>query len=376
MTGNKIFPAPVPRTTVGELEFINKRGPNVKSKNSLPNSLEFLYEGGKHRHVQRRELGRQGPHPPKMLTHILLFALSALLLWFGAVWVVDSAAAIARKFNISELIIGLTVVAMGTSAPEFMVTATAALKGLPDISLSNIIGSNIFNLGIILGILAVIRPLETNKTMLWRDGALLFCVTALISVLALSHTLGRVDGVLLLLVLVGYMLLLWRQRQKTCRTVQPLGKAPAGRKASFRDWPKLLGGFVGVAAGGSLMVEAASGLAAALGVSQWIIGMTIVAAGTSLPEFVTCLAASARGKDHMLLGNLIGSDVYNFAGVLGTTCVLRPLDVSPDAVPSLFFLTSFVFLVLVFIRTGRRLSRLEGFLLIALGVGRWLWYAA
>jgi len=311
-----------------------------------------------------------------MSVHLLVFAFSALFLWFGAVWVVDSAAAIARKLNISELVIGLTVVAVGTSAPEFMVTASAALKGLPDISLSNIVGSNIFNLGVILGILAMIRPLKTNRTMLWRDGLLLLCVTALISVLALSRSLSRIDGVLLLLVLIGYMLVLWLQRQKDREVLPLMRKSPAQRTASFWDWPKLLVGFAAVAAGGNFMVDAASGLAAALGVSQWIIGVTIVAAGTSLPELVTCIAACARGKDHMLLGNLIGSDIYNFAGVLGTTCVLRPLSVSSTAMTSLFLVVAFVFLVLVFIWTGRRISRLEGFLLLVLGVGRWLWYAA
>ncbi|MDY7000629.1 MAG: sodium:calcium antiporter, partial [Thermodesulfobacteriota bacterium] len=232
-----------------------------------------------------------------MLAHLLLFAFSALLLWFGAVWVVDSAAAIARKFNISELIIGLTVVAMGTSAPEFMVTASAAFKGLPDISLSNIVGSNIFNLGIILGLLAMMRPLKTNKAILWRDGALLWCLVALILVMALNHTLGRAEGIFLLLILVGYMVFLLLKRQKEHDAIQPLKNSSPQRTARFWDWPKLLAGFIGVAAGGSLMVDAASSLAAALGVSQWLIGVTIVAAGTSLPEFVTCLGAGVTGRD-------------------------------------------------------------------------------
>ncbi|MDD4732210.1 MAG: calcium/sodium antiporter [Desulfovibrio sp.] len=301
-----------------------------------------------------------------MLHDILFFFLAVILLWFGANWIVNSASAIARTFNISELVIGLTIVAMGTSAPEFLVTATAAFKGLEDISLSNVVGSNIFNLGFILGLMAMIKPIRTNPTLLWRDGGLLFATTVLILVLALTGNLGRPAGFVLLGILITYLVFLFfRGSQLVVEEEGPV------RKARWWDYPVLLAGFAAIALGGDFMVESASSIAASLGVSSWVIGVTIVAAGTSLPELVTCLAASFKGRNDMLLGNLIGSDFFNFAGVLGLTCLLRPLRVSEQALPGLVLLVGMVFLVLVLIRTGWRVRRWEGALLIGINLLRW-----
>lgn len=304
-----------------------------------------------------------------MLIQLLLILVSAVLLWFGAEWIVDSAAAIARRYNVPELVIGLTIVAIGTSAPEFLVTATAAFKGLSDISLSNVVGSNIFNLGIILGLMAVMRPIAASKTVLKRDGLLLLCVVALITVLTLDHTLGRLDGILLMGILLTYITLLIIRRPRTSCAEDV---ACDERTATWKDIPKLVVGFVAVAYGGSLMVDAATTLARHIGVSEWAIGVTIVAAGTSLPELVTCLAASMRGKNDMLLGNLVGSDLFNFCGVLGLTGIMRPLDISAAATPSLMMLVGSVTIVLICIRTGWQVSRKEGFILLALGFARWV----
>lgn len=301
-----------------------------------------------------------------MLVDIALFLVSSFLLWFGAEWIVDSASAIARRFKVSELVIGLTIVALGTSAPEFLVTATAAFKGFEDISLANVVGSNIFNLGFILGLMALIRPLGTRPTILYRDGLLLFLTTALILGLASFGVLGRTAGIVLLALLFSYIGWLLFKPKANNKTEQ------GGRVAEGWDFVRLLAGFVGIAAGGHLMVDSATGIALALGVSHWVVGVTIVAAGTSLPELVTCLSASVRGKSEILLGNLLGSDFFNFAGVLGLTCLLRPLNVSDSAMPSLMILVGMVGLVLVFIRTGWRVTRLEGGLLVGISLFRWL----
>lgn len=301
-----------------------------------------------------------------MLHNIIYFLLAVGLLWFGANWIVNSASAIARTFKISELVIGLTIVAMGTSAPEFLVTITAAFKGMEDISLSNVVGSNIFNLGFILGLMALIKPIPTNPTILWRDGALLFGTTALILLLGLTGNLGRLAGSILLLLLAAYLLFLFFRGSRLV-----VEEEEEVRMARWWDYPVLLAGFAAISLGGEFMVESASSIAASLGVSSWAIGVTIVAAGTSLPELVTCLAASAKGRNDMLLGNLIGSDFFNFAGVLGLTCLLRPLTVSPQALPGLTVLVGMVFLVMVLIRTGWRLSRWEGALLVSINLLRW-----
>lgn len=309
-----------------------------------------------------------------MVINIIQLAAGAALLWFGAGWIVDSAAAIARKLRISELVIGLTVVAMGTSAPEFLVTVTAAFKDMADISLANVVGSNIFNLGMILGLLAMIKPIPTHPVLLWRDGLTLFGVCLLVLFMSLNLSLSRLEGVMLLLVFVSYLgfLLLRAKRAPLQGPEAGLLEEVPEREARWWDGLKLVAGFACITFGSHLLVEGASAVALALGVSQWAIGLTIVAAGTSLPELVTCLAAAVRGKSDMLLGNLLGSDFFNFAGVLGITCLLRPLHVSGAALPSLYILVGAVLLVLFFMRTGWRITRVEGAVLIMVNVGRWV----
>jgi cation:H+ antiporter len=304
-----------------------------------------------------------------MLIDFLTFAVSAALLWFGASWIVTSAALIARKYNVSELVIGLTIVAMGTSAPEFLVTMNAAFRGHNDISLSNVVGSNIFNLGFILGLMAMIRPLVSNRTIVYRDGLLLFLTTAGILAVSFTGEMGRVFGAALMGLLVCYLVYLGVKRESPGEAELEEIK---GRTASWRDGLMLVLGFAAISGGGHLMVTAATSIATDLGVSSWVIGVTIVAAGTSLPELVTCLAASVKGKNEMLLGNLIGSDFFNFAGVLGLTCLLKPLPVSPEAGSGLIVLVAMVGLVLVMLRTGWRVTRLEGGLLVGINLIRWI----
>lgn len=310
-----------------------------------------------------------------MLLTVLSFVASIFLLWFGADWIVESASKIARRFNVSELVIGLTIVAFGTSAPEFLVTITAAFKGLSDISLSNVVGSNIFNLGFILGLMALIKPLPTNRAITYRDTPLLLLTTAFILVMSFFDSLGRTTGIILASVLIsyiGYLMVHTRKMNAEASSiVSDTENISKPASLSWKDWAMLVAGFVGIALGGELMVESASTIARHFGVSQWVIGMTIVAAGTSLPELVTCLAASVKGRNEMLIGNLIGSDFFNFAGVLGLTCIMRPLHVNPEALPGLAVLVGMVGLVLVFIRTGWRVSRVEGAILVLISMLRW-----
>ncbi len=300
------------------------------------------------------------------LLPLLLVSISVVLLWFGADWIVDSAAAVARTLKIPELVIGLTVVAFGTSAPEFVVTTAAAFKGLESLSLSNVIGSNILNLGLILGLVAMIRPIAARRTILFRDGLSLLVLTVILLVLGRPLVLDRFSGVFLLALLAGYIIFLFFKGKTFSLDEND------HREATLRDYPKLALGFAAITLGGNLLVEGARDIALALGASEWIIGLTIVAGGTSLPELVTCLAASIRGKNDMLLGNLIGSNFFNIAGVLGLTCLLRPLNVSPEALTGLFFLLAHLLVVLIFLRTGWRISRLEGGLLIAFNLGYWV----
>lgn len=299
-----------------------------------------------------------------------------LLIGKGAHWLVDSASRLAARLGISELVVGLTVVAFGTSAPEFAVTLIAAFQGHGDISVGNIVGSNIFNLGFILGGCALVRAIPTSPTLLWRDGTVLGGTTLLLlALLGWDLELSHVDGAILLVLLGVYLGYLFRVRREVPRVERSAGATPETSPSSSwnRDLALLLLGLVCVVGGSHLMVESATAVARALGISEWVIGVTVVAAGTSAPEFATSLVGVLRGRYGISAGNVIGSDIFNLLGVLGVAGLLRPVGIDPMARVSLAALCGMVFAVLIFIRSGWRVSRLEGLVLVLVAAGRW-WF--
>jgi cation:H+ antiporter len=303
------------------------------------------------------------------MTHLLLDALLAAvatgLLWKGSEWVVNSAVRLAHKLRMSEVAIGLTIVAIATSAPEFAVTINAAVRGLADISVSNVVGSNIFNLGFILGGCAAIRTIKTTSVIVWRDGLFLLIMSSVLVMFLRDLTLSPKEGLLLFCVLLVYIIYLFVKKA-------PLVEKDSGEEATWRDIPLLFLGIASVVGGGHILVWSATSLARGLGLSEWVIGVTIVAAGTSLPEFATSLMAAYKGRYGMSLGNLIGSDLYNLMGVLGLAGMLGPLRIDPAGLQSVYLLVGMVALVVVFMRTGFRMSRAEGFILIGISVIRWI----
>jgi len=300
-----------------------------------------------------------------MLLALAMVALSTGLLWKGSEWIVNSAVRIARKLQISDLAIGLTVVAIGTSAPEFAVTVNAAIRGLADISVSNVVGSNIFNLGFILGGCAAIRAIRTSPAIVWRDGLFLLTMSSVLVFFLRDLTLAPKEGLALFLALVVYITcLFWKKT--------PLTEEDGREKATWKDIPILVAGIAAVVGGGHLLVWSATSLARGLGLSEWVIGVTIVAAGTSAPEFATSLMAAAKKRYAMSIGNLIGSDLYNLLGVLGLAGMLGPLHIDAIGLQSLYLLVAMVALVVIFMRTGFQVSRAEGFILIAINLLRWV----
>ena len=300
---------------------------------------------------------------------VIVFA-SIIMLWKGADWLVDSAAEIAHTLKISDLVVGLTVVAFGTSAPEFAVTISAAVTKQTDISIGNVIGSNIFNLGFILGGTAMIRPIATNKKMFERDGLFLLVTTALIFFLffgfdgwTAGDSFTQYEGVLLFSLLIAYVAFLFIKKDPP-EEVNP-------DSATLKSYAFFLIGLVMIVAGGHLMVEHASNVARYLGVSDWVIAVTIVAAGTSAPEFATSVAAALKGRHGIAIGNLIGSDLFNLLGVLGLAGILNPTMISEDIFSSVFLLVIMVGLTLLMIRTNWRLSRAEGTILVTINLIRW-----
>ena len=300
----------------------------------------------------------------------ILVLVSIIMLWKGADWLVDSAAEIAHTLHVSDLVIGLTVVAFGTSAPEFAVTISAAFSGQSEISIGNVIGSNIFNLGFILGGTAVIRPISTSPKLFNRDGLYLLISTSIIFFMFFgfdgwtpSDAYSKTEGGFLFLMLIGYILYLFLKKEPVEET-HP-------HSATWQSYIYFIVGLISIVAGGHLMVTHASNVAHYLGVSDWIIAVTIVAAGTSAPELATSITAALKGRHGIALGNLIGSDLFNLLGVLGLAGIINPTMIEQEIYFSVFNLIMMVGLVLLMIRTNWRISRIEGGILVAINLIRW-----
>ncbi len=294
---------------------------------------------------------------------IILVCLGGL--WLGADWLVEGSVSIARKLGISELIIGLTIISMGTSAPEFAVTIISAFKGLSNISVGNIVGSNIFNLGFILGGVALVRPIATSEAIVRRDGSVLILSTFLLLLIFLDLRLSLWEGMLLITFLVCYILMLFHARAEIGEEIEPL-------PFNWRQPAKLIVGLAAILLSSHFLVESAAFIARSFGISEWVIGVTIVAMGTSTPELATSLVAVIKGHHGISAGNLIGSDIFNLLGVLGLAGTLQSLTVSPEAYGSLLLLCGMVICVVIMMRTGWRVSRVEGGILVAIGLARWI----
>lgn len=302
------------------------------------------------------------------LIHILIISATVAGLWGGALLVVESASRIAKKLGLSELVIGLTVVAIATSAPEFAVTVVAAMQGSMSISVGNVVGSNIFNLGVILGLVALFGAVKTTRSILYRDGILLLGTGMMLLVFFYDLELSFVEGIILAATLVTYIVFLVRQKNEIEDEI------PAG-DFTWLDIVKLLLGVGLIIVSADFLVDSATEIARFYGVSEWMIGITIVAAGTSVPELATSIVALSKGKHGISIGNLIGSDIFNMLGVLGIASIIRTLTLSESDYSSLIFLTANMVILMVIIRTGWKISRVEGAILIVIALIRW-WVVA
>ncbi len=297
--------------------------------------------------------------------NIGILILSIIALWLGAIWIVDPAPKIARKVGISDLVVGLTVIAFGTSMPEFAVTITAAIKQQPNISVGNIVGSNIFNLGFILGGVALLQVIKSNKKIVYREGSILIGISLLLLFFLRDYTLSFWEGFILFAGLIAYLLYLFIHREI------PEEELPTGPFHWYHIL-QLIAGLVIVVIGGHYLVDSASYLARVVGLSEWAIAVTVVAAGTSAPEFATSLVAAMRGRHGISAGNLIGSDLFNIMGVLGLAAILRPLHVAHDALLDIGLMVFLIVLVIIFMRTKWEVSRREGLILILVSIVLWI----
>jgi len=305
---------------------------------------------------------------------VLLFVVGLSFLIIGAEALVRGASRLAAVLGISPLVIGLTVVAFGTSSPELAVSIKSALSGQSGIALGNVIGSNIFNILFILGVSALIVPLVVSQQLVRLDVPLMIALSFIVLLLALDGSIGLVDGLLLVAGLVAYVsILIHLSRKETAPARQERARedgATADAKSAgwMRNMALVVGGLALLVLGSRWLVEGAVAFARHLGVSELIVGLTIVAAGTSLPEVVTSIIAAARGERDIAVGNVVGSNIFNILGVLGITSIVAPGGIAVSSAVIGFDLPVMIAVALVCLPiffTGGTISRTEGFLLLA-----------
>lgn len=301
-----------------------------------------------------------------MAIDILLLAAGGFGVWLGAEGMVRGAVALAKYLGVSGLVIGSTIVAFGTSAPELVVSSVAAFRGFSEIALGNVVGSNIFNIAVVLGLSAVVAPVVVAPSVLKRDMPFMIGATFLMVALAfVGNEIGRVDGLILLTCFAAHSVMSYRIAVKDQARIT---QVPGWEKPDFK-WVNillLLGGTAILAVGAEGMVRGAVGVAEALGVSKTVIGLTIVAVGTSIPELAASVVAAKHGESDIAIGNVLGSNIYNLLLILGVTAMIRP-------VPSVIGAQSFDFmfcvglavLVVPMSLVGRRIGRVRGILFLS-----------
>lgn len=307
---------------------------------------------------------------------ILFLVIGFVFLVKGADIFVEGSSSIAKKFKVPSIIIGLTIVAMGTSLPEAAVSVTASIANKNALAVSNVIGSNIFNLMMVIGVCAIMTPVAVNKATLKRDFPFSVICAILLLVLGLigPMSLGHADGVIFLILFAGFIGLMIRSAMKASKE----GNAVASEEIEAAEeikimpvWKSLLFiviGAVGIILGGDVVVDSASNIAAKFGMSQTLIGLTIVSVGTSLPELVTSIVAARKNEVDMALGNAIGSNVFNILFVLGIAGAISPMAFLTENVIDIVILLVFSLIVWLFAWTKKEIKRGEGLIMVLLYV--------
>ncbi|MCW5725080.1 MAG: calcium/sodium antiporter [Maricaulaceae bacterium] len=310
---------------------------------------------------------------------LLLITAGLVLLAAGGEVLVRGAVGAAARLGVSPLLIGLVLVGFGTSAPELTTSVQAALAGSPGVAVGNVVGSNIANILLILGVSALVAPIAVAPAAIRRDGAALAFTQIAAAAALLLSPLGRTSGVLLIVMLLAYAgISYWLDRRGGPAAKlhgDSAGAAPKPERLAIA-LALFAAGLFGVIFGAGLLVDGAVGAAQALGVSETVIGLTVVAVGTSLPELAASLAAVRRGQGDLALGNIIGSNIFNATFILGAAALARPLPV-PAMIASfdLWVMLGATALLLAFAWTGRRIDRREGAILLALYAGYIAWLA-
>jgi len=299
---------------------------------------------------------------------MLLIAGGLALLIFGSGWLVDGSSSIARRLNVSDIVIGLTVVAFGTSSPELVVNLIASFNGSADIAIGNVLGSNIFNVFVILGITAVVMPVAVKNNTVWKEIPFSLLAVLVIFFVANDHIIdsypnseiSRADGLVLLSffsIFMAYTFILAKQSGPLIEN-EPETKTLSLSRAIIY----IFAGLAGLFFGGRFLVDGAVAISRNIGLSESVIGLTVVAAGTSLPELATSITAAMRKKSDIAIGNVVGSNIFNIFLILGLSATIRPLPFNESSnfdIGTALISTLMMFMI-IFTRKGRKIDRLEG----------------
>ena len=294
----------------------------------------------------------------------LKILLGLILLYYGGDFLVTGSVRLSRFFKLSTFVIGATVIAFGTSAPELAVAILAALDAAPELAMGNVIGSNIANIGLVLGLTALIAPIVITPKRLKREYPPLFLATLIILLLAWDLNIHRSEGIIMLALLALYLWRSFNQKEDFATGQEEVELSPP--KGIIYQFILVLVGLVGLVSGAKFLVSGGVSIARMIGISEWFIGITIVAIGTSLPEIVASIMAARRGQGEMAVGNIFGSNIFNILMVLGITSVIHPLNIQEPIHPDLNILLGITVLLLVLILLGKYfLKKISGIALLS-----------
>ena len=304
-----------------------------------------------------------------MIFDVVLIIAGVAMVLYGADRLTEGASALARRMNVSEIIIGLTIVAAGTSAPELFVSLVSALKGTPDMAIGNVVGSNTMNAMLIVGCAAVVAPMSISRNTVRKDIPFAVVASVLLPLLAIDATIGRIDGIILLAGFAAFM-------YYTLSQAKTGEAAPSDETKMQNPWLSVFFVVLGLALlviGSNIFVDSASRVAYALGLSEAVVGLTIVAGGTSLPELATSVVAARKGQSAIAIGNVIGSNVFNILMILGLTATISPMQIQGITHIDLLMMLGSIVMVWLFSRTKYTVERWEGALLAVVYIAYVCW---
>lgn len=322
-----------------------------------------------------------------LLKNVVILLIGFVLLVKGADYFVEGSSSVAKKFGIPSIIVGLTIVAMGTSFPELAVSVTAGLSGSNEIAISNVVGSNIFNLIVVLGVCSIISPIKVDKEVMKRDMPFLIFITFILVAFVCDRVfpwtdlskdgegvglLSRFDSIIFIILFIAYMFVTVTSALAHMKSNKAKSDDSEDDSEEVKTWLAIVfivGGIIAIKFGGDFVVNSASYIATEFGMSETLVGLTIVAVGTSLPELVTSIVAAKKGETSLAIGNVVGSNIFNILLILGVSGTIHPITVIMDNCIDLFIVLICTVLVFIFAKLKDDISRFEGAVMVAVYVG-------